>query len=253
MTGAAFTPEARRAAVEAGEMDLAGASRRHAFRSQLKAVRSSEADGKEFVTFDGYASVTDIGYTMWDYWGEYTETVAGGAFDVTLAANPDVAFLLNHTGMTMARTTSGTLELSADTTGLRYIAKCNAKRTDVANLALAIDDGDVDESSFAFRIKAGSWSPDYLAYTITEVDIDRGDVSAVNYGANPNTSISARAQQGFEAIEHLSGAPLVALRDRADALLAKRSATAPDLSARSDEIMAGPDKATLLALLSLED
>lgn len=251
MTGAAFTPEARRAAVEAGEMNLAGASRRHAFRSQLKAVRSSE-DGKDFVTFDGYASVTDIAYKMWDYWGEYDETVAGGAFDVTLAANPDVAFLLNHTGMTMARTTSGTLVLSADDTGLRSTAKCNAKRGDVADLALAIDDGDVDEMSFAFRIKAGSWSPDYLAYTITEVDLDRGDVSAVNYGANPNTSISARAQQGFDAIEHLSGAPLVALRDRADVLLAKRADSVPDLSARSVEVV-GPDKATLLALLSLED
>jgi hypothetical protein len=33
----------------------------------------------------------------------------------------------------------------------------------------------------------GTWSPDYTAYRIEQVDIDRGDVSVVNYGANPAT------------------------------------------------------------------
>jgi len=39
----------------------------------------------------------------------------------------------------------------------------------------------------------GQWSPDWTHYRILEVDIDRGDVSAVNFGANPFTSTGVRS------------------------------------------------------------
>ncbi|NQX36257.1 HK97 family phage prohead protease [Herbiconiux sp. VKM Ac-2851] len=253
-TTATATAPSRREAVEHGTARLdgvaSGTARQAAFRSQIRATRSIE-DGKEFVTLDGYASVTDINYKMWDWYGEYDERIAAGAFDKTLAADPDVAYLLNHTGMTMARTVTGTLQLSADEKGLRTIAKLNAKRVDVSDLIIAVEDENVTEMSFAFRIVAGQWSPDYMEYTITEVDLDRGDVSAVNYGANPYTSISARAQQALEAIDHLDGAPLRAARDRAAARLEHAEQSAP--AAPAEERKAGRDKATELALLSLDD
>jgi len=129
---------------------------------------------------------------MWDMFGEYTEQVAPGAFDVTLAKSPDVAFLVNHRGISMARTTNGSLELSSDNKGLKSTAYLNPKRTDVQDLILAIEDKDITEMSFAFLITDGEWNEEYTEYTINEVDLDRGDVSAVNYGANPYTSVSAR-------------------------------------------------------------
>ena len=72
------------------------------------------------------------------------------------------------------------------------------------DLTAAIADGAVTEMSFAFRITDGQWSPDYTEYRINAVDLDRGDVSAVTYGANPHTSIEARAASLLAALDHMS-------------------------------------------------
>lgn len=150
-------------------------------------------DGKQYLRLDGYASVYERGYEMWDWAGAYTEVVSAGAGTESLAAGPDVSFLINHRGLPLATTRAGTLELAEDETGLRSVSYMNPKRQDAADLYAAIDDGDVREMSFAFRIVSGQWSPDYTEYRISVYDIDRGDTSAVTYGANPHTSISARA------------------------------------------------------------
>jgi HK97 family phage prohead protease len=172
--------------------------RDNAFAATMRAT-TVDREGKKFYQLDGIPSVVETWYDMWDFWGPYEEKIAAGAFDATLATDPDVAFLLNHRGMTMARTKkSRTLELSLTEDGsLASRAFLNPERQDVQDLVRAVEDGDVDQMSFAFRIKAGNWNPDFTTYTITEVDLDRGDVSAVNYGANPYTSIEARARLSF--------------------------------------------------------
>jgi hypothetical protein len=137
--------------------------------------------------FNGYASVTEQGYTINDWIGDYTEIVRQGAFKTTLSQDPDVAFLLNHTGMTMARTRSGSLRLSEDDTGLHTDADLDPRRSDINDLRIAIENGDIDEMSFAFRVTRQQWSPDYDQRDILEVDINGGDVSTVNKGANPFT------------------------------------------------------------------
>lgn len=255
-------PATRADAAKNGQLRaFAGEGRRQDFRSQLR-VHRAQKDGKDFATLDGYASTVDQFYPMWDFWGPYEEQIAATGFDKTLAADPDVAFLLNHTGMTMARTTNGTLELSVDGTGLHSLATVNPSRRDVGDLVQAIEDGLIDQMSFAFVIVRGQWSSDYTKYTIEEVDLDRGDVSAVNYGANPNTSISARAKQAFDAIEHLEGAPLAAAAARAEARLAALRSTVPvepkpvggepEATPQPAE-QRGPSAATLRARLELED
>ncbi len=182
------------------------------FGAQLR-VATVKRDGKDFYHFHGIASTVEQPYEMYDFWGPYTEIVDRGAFDTTLSASPDVAFLLNHRGTTMARTKAGTLELSATDEGLTSDAYCNPERSDVRDLALAIDEGSIDQMSFAFRIVRGAWSPDYTEYRILEVDLDRGDVSAVNFGANPNTSIAARAKQALAALD--GDLPVPVLRELA--------------------------------------
>lgn len=168
-----------------------GTARSQPFAAQLRAETLIWQDS-ERNKVEGYASIVGKKYKMWDMFGEYSENVNPGAFDVTLSKNPDVAFLVNHRGVTMARTTNGSLELSSDNKGLKSVAYLNPKRTDVKDLILAIEDKDVTEMSFAFLITDGEWNEEYTEYTINEVDLDRGDVSAVNYGANPYTSVSAR-------------------------------------------------------------
>ena len=124
----------------------------------------------------------------------------------------------------MARTTNGTLTLSEDENGLQSTARLNPKRGDVNDLVEAIRDGDVTEMSFAFRIVEGQWSPDYTEYRINSYDIDRGDVSAVNYGANPTTSIEARSAEFLAMLDGIEG---TALRAAHAALGARLGITVP--------------------------
>lgn len=158
-------------------------------RAQLHHVEVREQSAEDGTqSFRAYASVTETAYDMFDMFGPYTETIAADAFATTLAAAPDVVFLLNHGGMTLARTRSGTLTIGSDDTGLFYEPRLDPQQTVARDVLSGIRRGDLSESSFAFRIVRGTWSPDYTAYRIEQVDIDRGDVSIVNYGANPTTA-----------------------------------------------------------------
>lgn len=172
------------------------------FASQLRA-KKVERDGQSWFQLEGYASAFERGYDMYDWYGPYTEIVSVGAADKTLAANPEVVFRFNHAGTPMAGTRNGRLELWADETGLGERALVNPKRADVQLVVQAIEDNDVREQSFMFRITSGHWSPDYTEYRIDEFDLDRGDVGPVTYGANPHTSVSARSGELLAAIPNL--------------------------------------------------
>lgn len=164
--------------------------------------RITRDSGEEIARVVGFASVTEQGYEMYDWAGPYTEIVALDAFDATLAASPLVEFTLNHNrggGLPMAHTRNGTLALSViregDTTGLWYEAEVDPTRGDVADMLKALERGDLAEASFKFRIVRGQWSPDYTEYRINETDLNRGDVSAVNFGANPLATSGVRAAE----------------------------------------------------------
>jgi len=180
--------------------------------SELRAAPEFvEWNGEQRYQLDGIASTTNQPYRMWDLFGEYDEVIDGHAFDETLATGPDVAFLVNHGGVTMARSIGSrpSLTLGVNSLGLTSQAFVNPDRRDVADLVHAIRDGDVTEMSFAFRIEDGEWNEEYTQFTISKVSLDRGDVSAVNYGANPNTSIAVRSVDVLDDLDHL---PLAAAR-----------------------------------------
>jgi len=101
----------------------------------------------------------------------------------------------------MARTTNGTLDLGMVDDGLGSDAWLNPKRQDVSDLVVAVEDKNITEMSFAFMLDDGWWSEDFETFKISKVDLDRGDVSAVNYGANPYTSISARSREIFADLD----------------------------------------------------
>ena len=167
------------------------AVQRRAFALDGAEMRSApDGTGGEALTFTGYACVTNRSYEMNDMAGAYPETVRSGAFADTLGKNPDVPFLLNHDGLTLARTKSGTLTLSEDSTGLMTEARLDPKNSIVQNIRSAMERGDVDEMSFAFRIMDpnSGWNDEYTERNITGVDINKGDVSVVNFGANPHTA-----------------------------------------------------------------
>ena len=195
------------------------------FTSQLRAKKVTRDDGMDWYEVEGYASAFEQGYEMYDWYGPYTEIVSVGAADATLAADPEVVFRFNHAGTPMASTRNGRLTLWADSQGLGQRAFLNPKRSDVQLLVQAIEDQDVREQSFMFRITSGQWSPDYMEYRINSFDLERGDVGPVTYGANPHTSIAARSGEFLDLIPNL---PALVARE-AYTRLAQRSdlTTAP--------------------------
>lgn len=145
----------------------------------------------ETVTVEGYASTFNQPYDM----GWYTEQVAPGAFTRTLGLSPDVRFLINHDGLPLARTKSGTLELAQDSTGLQTRSVLDAADPDVQRIVPKLQRGDLDAMSFAFGIVDQEWSPDYSQRTLKEVSLAGGDVSIVTYPANPNAGIALRMRR----------------------------------------------------------
>lgn len=171
-------------------------SGRPAARAPLSRVEIREAADGALVEFTGLASATERGYPMWDWYGPYTEVVSASAFDETLArVDLDVPLVLAHDQLRrIARTTLGTLDLVVGDGGLDVGARLDLSDVDVAYIVPKLRAGLVDEMSFAFRIEAGTWSPDYTEYRIDRVDLHRGDVAIVGYGANPYTDAGLRNQ-----------------------------------------------------------
>lgn len=166
---------------------------------QVVEYRESSSGMVEFV---GYASITETPYTIagGPPYG-WNETVARGAFARTLSMNPDTVFLVNHEGLPLARTVSGTLDLTEDSQGLHTVARFDTNDPTVGEVLPKMRRGDLTEMSFAFRVIRQEWtdaagnSADSWSGTerrILEVSIERGDVSVVTYGANPHTVATLR-------------------------------------------------------------
>jgi hypothetical protein len=154
--------------------------------------------------FTGYAATFNDPFEMWDMWGEpYTEEVQPGSFTRTLANNCDTAFLIGHydAGILMARTKSGTMRLAQDSRGLDVsVPAMDGGREDVRALASAVERGDMDEMSCAFVTRQQAWNDDFTHRSMLEMDLHRGDVSAVVFGANPGTAGSSMTALPTEAL-----------------------------------------------------
>lgn len=173
--------------------------------------------GDEFLV-RGYASMFESTYPVGGgpAAGGFDERVDRGAFDKTLASKPDVHFLINHEGRSLARTKSGTLTLATDSTGLLSEARIDRRTRDGQDLEISMERGDLDEMSFAFRTVRHDWSQDGELRTLLEVNLDKGDVSVVNNGANPNTRI--RIAEMKRALSSLALAEVRGLDDPVAAL-----------------------------------
>jgi len=133
--------------------------------------------------------------------GGFREEIMPGAFDRFLGrAKPDVVALYNHdSNIVLGRTTSGTLELSSDDKGLRYVVTPPASREDIMEL---IARRDVRGSSFAFTVdKAGeSFRTAENGKAIRQIKEVKGlyDVGPVLTPAYPASSATV-AMRSYEA------------------------------------------------------
>lgn len=235
-------------------------SEREAFHEKLKRVsrRAVQRDGIEGLRphirqedgqgpiVIGYATVYDTPYEVWDWLGSYTEIMAQGAATKTLAEAPDVRYLINHDGVPLARTKSGTLRLFEDEVGMGYETEpLDMRNPRVAEIVSAMEREDAAESSMMFRVVKNDWSPDYEQRTIREISMHDGDVSTVTFPANAATTSGLRSLDLVEALSTAADldALLVEARGRDD-LTTTIAAAADRLSGVLEQLRAGrPDPA----------
>ena len=158
----------------------------------LRLVTEYRSGAGQSFRVTGYASRTETPYSVADFLGIYRETIARGAFAGVL--RDDVRLLVNHDGIPLARTSSGTLRLAEDSTGLLVEADVDGSTPMGSQLRSALDRGDMSQMSFAFDVDpAGQhWDAAYTDRLITRI-AHLFDVSAVTYPANPATSVGIGA------------------------------------------------------------
>ena len=109
--------------------------------------------------------------------GNFTETIAPGAFASSLTSGKDVLALVDHrSDALLARTKSGTLRLSQASKGLAF--SLDVPKTGLGNDILALAErGDLGGMSFAFRTSPGG--DDWAGNKRTLRSVDLHEISVV--------------------------------------------------------------------------
>ena len=157
---------------------------------ELRAIDDSE-DGW---TVSGYAAVFDSPSEPLPW----TEYVRRGAFKKTINDGADVRLLIDHTGVPLARTKSGTLTLREDDKGLFMEARLDPNNPDAVKMRSALMRGDVTQMSFAFETIKDAWNGNRSVRELKEVRLH--DVSLVTYPAYEETSAEIRNNQSNETV-----------------------------------------------------
>lgn len=113
---------------------------------------------------------------------------------VTNLGSPDIFAHVNHDTrqLPLGRTGSGTLVLTPDNRGLHY--DISLPDTERANeLRQAVLRGDIDGTSFSFRVLKDKWSSRNGMPIRELLDIEIGEISPVNVPAYSATTIEARS------------------------------------------------------------
>lgn len=148
--------------------------------------------------------------------GDFVKSSSRGAFDDVL--NDDVRGLFNHDpNFILGRSSAGTLSLSVDERGLRYDIVAPDTPT-ICDLVLSpMLRGDINQSSFAFRVARDgeSWYEDDEGIVIREITrISRlYDVSPVTYPAYQDADSGVRSMKAWQEAR-ASGALKKAVNER---------------------------------------
>lgn len=129
-----------------------GAESRRFFHMRDVEWRDSGSGSEEY-TFTGYPVVFDSwSELLWTPRGVFRERFLHGSFEDVLANQPDVRLLKNHNkDLVLARTKSGTLEITEEEEALRNWARI-AKTSYATDLKISMDRGDIDQMSVAFEL-----------------------------------------------------------------------------------------------------
>lgn len=147
------------------------------------------ADEGKPIKVSGYAAVFGERASIGGY---YDEIIEAGAFSDAIGRD-DVVFLINHDGLPLARTRSGTLALKEDDKGLHIETELSGDDPDVKSIVPKMQRGDLDKMSFAFIPEVDEWDEtgDIPLRTIKKASLR--DVSIVTSPAYEGTDIGLRS------------------------------------------------------------
>lgn len=156
------------------------------YRNSVGTISATEVNQRASkpgkMMLEGYAAV----YNSRTNLGRFDELIMPGAFDA--ADISDARFLIDHEGMPLGRTSAGTMKLTPDKKGLRYVVFLPETER-ARELYEAVKRGDLNKSSFAFTIAAEDWQMEngrqtrYIQSISTVVD-----ASVVTFPAYLDTS-----------------------------------------------------------------
>jgi HK97 family phage prohead protease len=160
-------------------------------------LRAAGGDGKQ-ARLGGYAAKFNLRSENMGYGDiEFYEVIEPGFFDNVLS--DDCRCLFNHdANLILGRSTSKTLRISQDATGLAYDADVDGEQSYSRDLLISLKRGDVTQSSFAFGVKRDGQRWVEEGNVITRYLLKGGctrlyDVSPVTYPAYPDATSEARS------------------------------------------------------------
>ena len=157
-------------------------------RTVAQAPTIAAADSGTF-NLRGYATVYDYAYPIagGPEAGGWTEIIERGATAKSINDGADVRLLMDHAGIPLARTASGTMRLVSDDMGMMVDADLDPSSPYAQSVRSAVLRGDADQMSFAFRVTRQEWNEDYTERRIKEVQLF--DASVVTYPASEATVV----------------------------------------------------------------
>jgi HK97 family phage prohead protease len=144
----------------------------------------------------GHGAVFNTETKIWD---NFYETIDPGFFDDVLG--DDVRALFNHnSNLVLGRTKSGTLQLSVDEKGLKYVIPEMPNTTTGNDLLELISRGDISQSSFSFSVKEDKWEKRGDGSELrTLLKCQKlYDVAPVTFPAYPTADVAKRSHDDFE-------------------------------------------------------
>ena len=168
------------------------------FDTRMSIEQRGEGDVKTSVLV-GHAAVFN---SLSENLGGFREKIDPGAFDSVL--DNDVRAVFNHdANIVLGRTKSKTLRLSTDKNGLAY--EIDLPDTQQArDLAVSVARGDIDGSSFKFRVLDDSWEENEEGQVVrTITNISRLlDVGPVTFPAYPDATVAKRSLEEYNAAKN---------------------------------------------------
>lgn len=172
---------------------------KHEIRGGIPAEIRSDEDG---IKVTGYAAVFDEEANIG---GFFREKIEKGAFAEAIGRD-DVVFVINHEGLPLARTRSGTLKLEEDDKGLRMETMLDPEDPDVKSIIGKMKRGDLDKMSFAFMPELQEWDDEQDPPLRTIKKASLFDVSIVTTPAYSGTEIGLRSLDAHKKSKNFNAA-----------------------------------------------